>query len=237
MGKYVPYALGEIFLVVVGILIALEVSNWNENRKEIERQKKLYANLKIDFQSRLTELESFYDAKNTAIANIHRLNVIIASREAGFEEDEVAELLASLLNNFVFNDAFELLEGVFNSGMINDIRDENLKRALIQWPQLVEEMLEEQRIFEFDNLNKFGPLIDKYISMRTVYEKFAFRAYALPQGTPKTLEEDYEGILSDPSLENFLASKELLLRISIIDNQNLINAANEIIGLLNKQIE
>lgn len=33
-GKYFKYALGEIILVVIGILIALQINNWNENRKE-----------------------------------------------------------------------------------------------------------------------------------------------------------------------------------------------------------
>ena len=32
-GKYLKYAIGEIILVVIGILIALQVNNWNENRK------------------------------------------------------------------------------------------------------------------------------------------------------------------------------------------------------------
>ena len=32
-GKYLTYAIGEIMLVVIGILIALQISNWNENRK------------------------------------------------------------------------------------------------------------------------------------------------------------------------------------------------------------
>ena len=31
-GKYLSYAIGEIVLVVIGILIALQVNNWNENR-------------------------------------------------------------------------------------------------------------------------------------------------------------------------------------------------------------
>ena len=39
-GKYFKYAIGEIFLVVIGILIALQINNWNEDRleglKEIE---------------------------------------------------------------------------------------------------------------------------------------------------------------------------------------------------------
>ncbi|MDO1501198.1 DUF6090 family protein [Winogradskyella maritima] len=34
MGKYFKYAIGEIILVVIGILIALQINNWNENRKE-----------------------------------------------------------------------------------------------------------------------------------------------------------------------------------------------------------
>ena len=32
-GKYFKYAIGEILLVVIGILIALQINNWNENRK------------------------------------------------------------------------------------------------------------------------------------------------------------------------------------------------------------
>ena len=32
--KYFRYAFGEILLVVIGILIALQVNNWNENRKQ-----------------------------------------------------------------------------------------------------------------------------------------------------------------------------------------------------------
>jgi hypothetical protein len=32
-GKYLKYAIGEILLVPIGILLALQVNNWNENRK------------------------------------------------------------------------------------------------------------------------------------------------------------------------------------------------------------
>lgn len=39
--KYLKYAIGEIFLVVIGILIALQVSTWNEQRK-LDKQETLY---------------------------------------------------------------------------------------------------------------------------------------------------------------------------------------------------
>ena len=38
-GRYLKYAIGEIILVVIGILIALQVNNWNEKRKDIKMEK------------------------------------------------------------------------------------------------------------------------------------------------------------------------------------------------------
>ena len=38
-GKYLKYAIGEVVLVMVGILLALQVNNWNEDRKETKFEK------------------------------------------------------------------------------------------------------------------------------------------------------------------------------------------------------
>ncbi|MFD1314899.1 DUF6090 family protein [Namhaeicola litoreus] len=50
--KYLKYALGEIVLVVIGILIALQINNWNDNRKELMRSKEyleeIVKDLKLD---------------------------------------------------------------------------------------------------------------------------------------------------------------------------------------------
>ena len=57
-GKYFKYAIGEIILVVIGILIALSINNWNENRKEYNALKTLTENLNNEFQKNLEELET-----------------------------------------------------------------------------------------------------------------------------------------------------------------------------------
>lgn len=39
--KYLKYAIGEIVLVVIGILIALQINNWNESRKDRITEQKI----------------------------------------------------------------------------------------------------------------------------------------------------------------------------------------------------
>jgi len=52
-GKYLKYAIGEIILVVIGILIALQINNWNENRKSTNVELKLLIDLKANLESTL----------------------------------------------------------------------------------------------------------------------------------------------------------------------------------------
>jgi hypothetical protein len=48
-GKYLKYAFEEIVLVVIGILIALSINNWNENRKNKLTESEYYCKLLADF--------------------------------------------------------------------------------------------------------------------------------------------------------------------------------------------
>jgi hypothetical protein len=53
-GKYFKYALGEIILVVIGILIALQINNWNEYRKDINKSRAILGEFKKDLASDTT---------------------------------------------------------------------------------------------------------------------------------------------------------------------------------------
>lgn len=50
VSKYLLYAFGEIVLVVVGILIALSINNWNEERKRSSQEHKILLDLASDFK-------------------------------------------------------------------------------------------------------------------------------------------------------------------------------------------
>ncbi len=57
IGKYLKYAIGEIILVVIGILIALSINNWNENQKTAIRETQIYLELKNDLLQTRNDVE------------------------------------------------------------------------------------------------------------------------------------------------------------------------------------
>jgi hypothetical protein len=64
VGKYLVYAIGEIILVVIGILIALQINNWNENRKRKNLEESTLMELKDNLLTDIKDFEAdmrFYD--------------------------------------------------------------------------------------------------------------------------------------------------------------------------------
>ncbi len=55
--QYARYAIGEILLVMIGILLALQVNNWNEDRKDRVQEQVLLKQLQTEFKSNLEQLD------------------------------------------------------------------------------------------------------------------------------------------------------------------------------------
>lgn len=76
--KYLLYAIGEILLVVIGILIALQVNNWNENRKIANEEQAILVRLLEDLEFAKTQSEKFILRENE---DIHRLKLSMGSQQ------------------------------------------------------------------------------------------------------------------------------------------------------------
>ena len=101
-GKYLKYAIGEIILVVIGILIALQINNWNETRKSNILKKSYIENL-------ITDL-------NTDLKNLEQLNTINRINE------KEGRYLASFLDNTLTKpDTLRLTYSIISCGFIPNI--------------------------------------------------------------------------------------------------------------------
>ncbi|MDO1501189.1 DUF6090 family protein [Winogradskyella maritima] len=69
-GKYFKYAIGEIILVVIGILIALQINNWNENRKSLINERVVLTKFLQDLESDST----FFQFNNYRLKDINQLH-------------------------------------------------------------------------------------------------------------------------------------------------------------------
>ena len=68
-GIYILYATGEIILVVVGILLALQIDNWNQNRKDLLEAEGLFQELEVSLQKDLVEIEDILAITGKSVEN------------------------------------------------------------------------------------------------------------------------------------------------------------------------
>jgi len=62
-GKYLKYAIGEIILVVIGILIALSINNWNEKRKDNKISQEYLKGIANDIKKDLEQIDKILNAQ------------------------------------------------------------------------------------------------------------------------------------------------------------------------------
>jgi len=88
-GKYLKYAIGEIVLVVIGILIALQINNWNNQEQEHKFEKKVLHEILTDTEEDLKEMS---DA----------LNALKESQRSG------ELIIEAFHNNILYNDSMDV---------------------------------------------------------------------------------------------------------------------------------
>ena len=107
--KYFKYAIGEIILVVIGILIALSINNWNENRKDRNLEKEFL----IAFKESLNrDLERNLSSQKVNQNALHSMQVLLEHMEQNLPYNDTLKYHFGISTNFFF---WDLSESVFKS--------------------------------------------------------------------------------------------------------------------------
>ncbi|NNK79858.1 MAG: hypothetical protein HKO93_00040, partial [Flavobacteriales bacterium] len=94
--KYLLYAIGEIVLVMVGILLALQINNWNESRKERAQELAILEQLRIEFNSNLKQLDEKILIRDRQIAGAQQLFSYIELLETRQKDSVEAALIKTI---------------------------------------------------------------------------------------------------------------------------------------------
>ena len=129
--KYLKYAVGEIVLVVIGILIALQINNWNENSKQRRIEQGYLVSLKEEFNYNLIELDKMIERNDFNGDNAVKLSNIMGPDRPIITEKEFAELAMNMTNLEVqYRPNKAVLDEVISSGKLNIFSNDKLKFAL-----------------------------------------------------------------------------------------------------------
>jgi hypothetical protein len=136
-GKYFKYAIGEIVLVVIGILIALQINNWNQDRIEHKETKVLLSNLSLDIEENIKNLK---DQQNLLKIRKDWADFILKSLDDQKVIDSTMFVTAITRVGWImdYSQMLPTYTEIISSGKLSYINSENLKKALGDYQSKVE---------------------------------------------------------------------------------------------------
>ena len=207
------YAIGEIVLVVIGILIAIQINNWNEYRKESLAIKNVLIEIKEDLIQDKAELERNIELRTEDFEAQKRI-INVLEKKIGFNENIRSDLgrIHLARNVFSASKGYDLLKEL-NLGAL---RDKELRILLTRYYE--REIAWVNREYADDKL-EFENFWLPYVRLH--FKEWEFGDYAVPH--------DYSQILNDQTL--LTATK-----MNINNLNNTINAYNSALNTATKLI-
>ena len=131
--KYSRYAIGEIVLVVIGILIALYINNWNEERKDSIKKGHYVQKLISDLKKDSIALSSFVNWVNLETNNLKQINELLDRPDTEITIDSIIDISTRInyLNpgSPTFND--ETFQTLISTGEIRLLSESQMEQLMI----------------------------------------------------------------------------------------------------------
>ncbi len=166
--KYLLYAIGEIVLVVIGILIALQINNWNEEVKARKTEKIILNNLNQEFSANKKSLEELYQTVNNAFDANHRLIGLFNKDREYIRQFNTDSLIFRSVEFDRFAPSENVLQDLVSSGRLDIISNDRLRNALFDWSRILK--IAEERYVDCNTklINELTPFISLKYSFKDV---------------------------------------------------------------------
>jgi hypothetical protein len=230
-GRYLKYAIGEIVLVMIGILLALQVNTWNNDRQLKKDELKVLKSLKEEFNENLKNFDIAYKFHSNRKKAIETL---IASNHRELSLDSLRRLDGNINNNYTF-DAFQgIYNSVINSGKIGLISNDSLKIKIARFQDLLNDYKEEETnvmLFTWNNLYPFQ-LDNSKLNFNITHQ-----IKETSENEQMELKENIIQLIESDKYENLLVYVYGYMRGIFIEGPILREEMISITNLLDREIE
>ena len=237
--KYFKYAIGEILLVMVGILLALQVNNWNENRKAENNKQKLMLALKKEF---LINKETLEERSQGLHKHNSQLNKVI-NFSAGTLELSI-DSLRYYASNLAYQIRFSMLNSVLEEA-VSASKFEMLSDSLKQNLSLIKDFLNSRndisKMGDDIMFNKNGENVDFMLNINAFQDVNSETFYVQP---PISMHPDF--LKNDDEFISYIKSSKTYEKLhqvyyfSMLDEvwikYGLLRLTNVTIDLLDREL-
>lgn len=198
-GKYFKYAIGEIILVVFGILIALQINNWNQSRIENKKEKSILNELIIDLEEQSKLLKDYVEIESGFYKSGKDILTHYAKNQSLYDNDSIYAKLNRLITRKTFNPLNTTFQELISTGTIGILKDKKTKRKIIQYYNELERI---SLVISNNNLHIVDGIFQPEILRQTVF--------TVDEGDPE-LKKMNDLIFDNKSLATIKAtSKDIL---------------------------
>lgn len=124
--KYLFYAIGEIILVVIGILIALQINNWNEERKENAVIETYLKSMLVDLNNDVNRFDGIIENLNKQIKT--NSSILVSKEYQKKSIDSIVLTITSYFTDYKIID--QTFQKIKNSGLANQLGSKELNDAI-----------------------------------------------------------------------------------------------------------
>ncbi|MCA0154404.1 DUF6090 family protein [Winogradskyella vincentii] len=163
-GKYFKYAIGEILLVVVGILIALQINNWNENRINANKENTILTSIHKEFKLNKKQLDSVVGEHQIAHRSCAKVISMfpIKSKPEQVVLDSLGAHLWWSYGGVTFNPSQTSINALQSTSSFDIIKNETLRDLLISWNDLITDYQEEEQRSRDHIWDQYDPYMSKH---------------------------------------------------------------------------
>lgn len=247
-GKYFKYAIGEIILVVIGILLALQINSWNQERQNKKQETQLLNQLLIEYINNLDQLNSKIGIRNEVTKSSIKILNYKKLEAKEIHVDSFNLHVSRTLTRPTFDPELGVTNELTNSGNLYLISNSELRNRITAFPSLLSSLREEEMVifnlieeryipFLIDNY-QIGPVVANFI---TDYS-FISKTLIIDSIRNKLPENLFEGVSPYQLIKHPDLSDYLLLLIANTDytnseSQGVKGNIEKIITLINKELE
>ncbi len=153
------YAIGEIVLVVIGILIALQINNLNQSRQNQKLELEYLKGITININDDILELENLFRRDTINFDGYTFLVSALNSSDFSSKKSEVARTIYTVASFRWFEGQNIVFEDLKSSGKLNLIQSDTIRHAIQKYYRFFEEVIKQESL----NNAQIATFKDRYI--------------------------------------------------------------------------